>query len=80
MKLEDKQSAVLEKIAGQSGMDCWLFIDKNNNVHDRENHNRFMSPKEAVKLIAEGMTCYKDYRLTRAEIKVFKDLVSMANH
>lgn len=56
-------------------MDCWFAVDDNGLVHDRENHYRFMKTAEAVTLIHEGMTSYKDCRLTKKEIKVFEALL-----
>ena len=75
MRLTTEQAAVLEKIAKRSGMDCWFAVDDNGLVHDRENHYRFMKTAEAVTLIHEGMTSYKDCRLTKMEIKVFEALL-----
>lgn len=76
MKLSDTQAAVLEKIAKQSGMDAWFAVDANGMIHDRENHYRFMKTKEAVQLLCEGMTSYKDYRLTKKDIKVLENLLN----
>lgn len=53
----------------------WFAVDDNGLVHDRENHYRFMKTAEAVTLIHEGMTSYKDCRLTKKEIKVFEALL-----
>lgn len=80
MRLTNEQAAVLEKIAKRSGMDAWFAVDANGLVHDRENHYRFMKIKEAVNLIREGMTSYKDYRLTKKDIKVFEALLETINH
>jgi hypothetical protein len=60
-------------------MDVWFAVDANGMVHDRENGYRFMKTKEAVNLIHEGMTSYKDYRLTKKDIKVFEDLLKNVN-
>jgi hypothetical protein len=80
MRLTNEQAAVLEKIASCSGMDTWFAVDRNGLVHDRENHYRFMNTKEAVSLIHEGMTSYKDYRLTKKDIKIFEALLETINH
>lgn len=79
MRLSEPQAAVLLKIADRSGMDVWFAVDANGMVHDRENGYRFMKTKEAVNLIHEGMTSYKDYRLTKKDIKVFEDLLKNVN-
>lgn len=79
MKLSVPQAAVLEKIAKKSGMETWFAVDANGMVHDRENGYRFMKTKEAVRLLQEGMTSYKDYRLTKKEIKVFEELLESIN-
>lgn len=80
MRLTNEQAAVLEKIAQRSGMDTWFAVDANGLVHDRENHYRFMKTEDAVSLIHEGMTSYKDYRLTKKDIKVFEALLETINH
>lgn len=80
MKLTNEQAAVLEKIAARSGMDVWFSVDANGMVHDRENYYRFMKTKEAVNLIHEGMTSYKDYRLTRKDIKIFEAILKTVNY
>lgn len=80
MRLTKEQAAVLEKIAKRSGMDAWFAVDENGQVYDRENGYRFMKTKEAVKLIHEGMTSYKDYRLTKKDIKTFEALLETVNH
>lgn len=76
MRLSNTQAAVLEKIAQRSGMDAWFAVDANGMIHDRENHYRFIKTKEAVRLLYEGMTSYKDYRLTKKDIKVLEDLLN----
>ena len=76
MRLSNIQAAVLEKIAQRSGMDAWFAVDANGMIHDRENHYRFIKTKEAVRLLCEGMTSYKDYRLTKKDIKVLEDLLN----
>lgn len=80
MKLTNEQSEVLKKIAKRSGMDAWFAVDKNGMIHNRENHHRFMKTKEAVNLIHEGMTSYKDYRLIKKDIKIFETLLEAVNH
>lgn len=79
MKLTNEQAAVLEKIAVRSGMDVWFSVDANGMVHDRENHWRFMKTKDAVNLIHEGITSYKDYRLTKKDVKIFETLLETVN-
>lgn len=79
MRLTHEQAAVLEKIAGRSGMDVWFAVDGNGMVHDRENHYRFMKTAEAVSLIHEGMTSYKACRLTKKDIKIFEALLAETN-
>ena len=34
MTLTDEQCAVLEKIATKSKMDCWFYIDGDNQIRD----------------------------------------------
>ena len=40
MTLTDEQCAVLEKIATKSKMDCWFYIDGDNQIRDLEEAKR----------------------------------------
>lgn len=79
MKLTNEQAAVLMKIAKRSGMDIWFTVDKNGMVHDRENHYRFMRTKMAINLIHSGITSYKNYHLTKKDIRIFETLFETVN-
>ena len=43
MTLTDEQCAVLEKIASKSKMDCWFYIDGDNQIRDLEEGERVIN-------------------------------------
>lgn len=88
--LEDDEYDVLDTIAYRSGMDCWFAIrregsneppfseDTYDYVYDMENHKK-LSLDEGVEDLYDGMTEYKDYKLTPREIEVFENLLKLLN-
>lgn len=73
-KLNDYEVAVLLKIAEKSGMDCWFWIKEGNQIYDAESGN-FLSYKEGIGLLVQGMTSFDDYELTNEEILTLKMLL-----
>ena len=75
-------TAVLNKIAEKSGMDCWFSIvartekdgTKSDWVYDLEN-KRYVTLKYGIGQLHEGMTSYAEYGMTEKEIKVFEKLL-----
>ncbi len=74
MTLTDEQCAVLEKIASKSKMDCWFYIDGDNQIRDLEEGERVINTMEGIRLLQEGMSCYADYDLTYREIYIFEHI------
>ena len=75
MILTADQYGVLEKIAKNTGMDCWFCIQQDSSgdyVYDLEEGKR-MSIREGIRLLAEG---YQPCGLSEAEIRVFEELIS----
>lgn len=81
-KLLNKEYNILNKIASKSKMDCWFDItfDKHNNqcVYDRE-EKRFLSLKDGISLLYQGITDLDDYYLKDDEKKVFENLLRRFN-
>lgn len=79
MKLSNEEYNVLNKIATESKMDCWFSITDedctSDSIYDLEN-DQFMSIKEGVDQLVEGMTNYEDYSMTEDEIKTFEELLN----
>ena len=49
---------LLERLAKRSKMDSWFKIDDEGRVRDRENGNKVMSTRKAIKQFIEGLTPY----------------------
>ena len=77
MKFTNEEYNVLNKIATESKMDCWFSIAEYEEdcIHDLEN-DQFISIKEGVGQLVEGMTNYEDYSMTEDEIKTFEELIN----
>jgi len=74
---------VLDKIAVESGMDCWFSVQgykemdgtKSDWVFDFEN-NRLVTLRHGVDVLHQGMTFYEDYNMTEREIAIFERLLA----
>ena len=73
--LTDKEYNILEKIAKQSGMDCWFTIGCDNSyIYDME-ESQDLSLRDGIGMLTEGMTDYKDYNMSQEEIQTFEALL-----
>lgn len=81
--LENEEFDVLDKIARESGMDIWFSISEHKEkdgtvsdwVYDFEN-SRFITLRNGVDQLHQGMTFYSDYDMNKREIKTFENLLS----
>lgn len=73
-----EEESVLNLIAIRSKMDCWFDItfDKHNNqcIYDRE-EKRFLSLKDGISLLYQGITDLDDYYLSESQKETFNNLL-----
>jgi hypothetical protein len=77
----DSEYAIVNKLAGLSGMACWFMLVANGNewkVHDVED-NVDMSLAKGIKMLSEGITSMDDYSCTDDEKTAFKTLCERLN-
>lgn len=78
-KLTDDEYNVLNKIASKSKMDCWFWIETDENgedfILDLENDDERLSLRDGIMQLCDGMTSCSDYELTADELAVFGNLL-----
>lgn len=83
--LTDAEFNVLNKIAEETGMDCWFSIKQDGHgtdyVWDCEEGKR-MCLKTGIGMLCEGLDCQDNYDncyLTESEDMIFKELLEKLN-
>ena len=71
--LNASEANVLSKLAERSKMDCWCNVD-GNVIRDRENGNRVMSSRNAVRQLIDGLTGYDVETLAPTEVVTLLNL------
>ncbi|MBQ0142025.1 MAG: hypothetical protein KBT06_04375 [Prevotellaceae bacterium] len=74
-----EEANMLDVLTARSKMDCWFYIDDSDLHHmvirDLENRSKIMDTREAILIVADGITSIYDYRLTGRQIKIWLDLL-----
>lgn len=76
IKLTTEEKNMLDKLTHKNKMDCWFWIDDENDcIRDLEDNNKKIDTYEAILLVDDGTLDIENF-LNDDEIKLFKDLVS----
>lgn len=75
IQLTENEAFILTRLTTRAKMD-WFDVNKDLQCIDRDNHNRVISTRNAVKTIVEGLTDYDVMVLERDEIVIMFNLLN----